>query len=395
MTFIDHTQQAVLHRETYIALLKGILAWGSEKHFAQHVAGITPVYLSNLLNPDHDPPGERMAYQITKALPADAELRLDVLEHMVLARHHQTQADQALQMDWTQQPVEAFHGELRKAYNASTLANNTQSNNMPLVIVRDAGKALLKRINPNTHPEIFAEVCLIVHGAQGALNRHADALFLAKLAGVVLENADPSIDAYNRERIRYLRINAAYAESVTSRSLNLPRPANDLCDGILDTIKAEGKEQRQFWSPYLFKDKIDAVSRLSRFTLSEVEGLANQARAISEVRAMPSDARLLLIIDRALINAYIRYGSDNSLKKAGRLLQWQLDQNDPIAHAEPLLQAMFLSTTARFHWAQGNLDEWQYFIRAMLKIASEAGLEHQISQARGEYGRAMEPFQFP
>jgi hypothetical protein len=390
MTFIAHTEQAILHRETYIALLKGILAWGNEKYFAQNAARITPVYLSNLLDPNHKPPSEKMAYQIAEALPADAELRLDVLEHMVLARQYQSQADQALRMSWTQKPVEAFHVELRKAYDDSTLTNVTRSHTMPLTIVRDAGKTLLRWISPYTYPEIFAEVCLIVHGAQGALNRHADALFLAKLAGVVLENADQAVDSYNRERVRYLRINAAYAESVSSRSLNLPHPSYDLCDGILNIIKAEDKEQRQFWSPYIFKDQIDAVSRLPRFTLSEVEGLANQARAICEARAMPSDARLLFVIDRALINAYIRYGSHSSLKKANRILQKQLDQQDTLIHSEPLLQAMFLNTCAKFHWVKGNMDEWQHFIGAMLKIASEAGLEHQISQARKAYGRAME-----
>jgi hypothetical protein len=393
MMFIDHTQQAILHRETYVALLKGILAWGSEKHFAKDAAGITPVYLSNLLNPEHDPPSEKMAYQIAEALPADAELRLDVLEHMVLARHHQSQIDQALQMNWVDQPLEEFHSELRKAYDASTLTSISRSHSVPLTIVRDAGKALLRRINPYSHPEIFAEVCLIVHGAQGALNRHADALFLAKLAGAVLENADPATDSYDRERIRYLRINAAYAQSVTSRSLNLPRPAYDLCDGILEMAKVENKEQRQFWYPYIFKDKIDAVSRLPRFRLSEVEGLAKQAKAICEARAAPSDARLLLMIDRAIINAYIRYDTDNSLKKAGHILQTQLDKQVAFASSEPLLQAMFLNTCAKFHWVKGNVDEWQHFIGAMLKIASKAGLEHQISQAQAIYGKAIEAFE--
>ncbi len=391
-TFIDHTEQAFLHRATYIAVLKGVLTWGSERQFASHLAGITPVYLSNLLNPDHDPPSERMAYQIAEALPADTELRLDLLEHMVLARQHRSQADQALQMNWTRQPLEAFHSELRSAYDASILTSVSRSYPMPLAIIRDAGKALLRRIHPYTHPEIFAEVCLIIHGAQGALNRHADALFLAKLAGTVLENADPATDSYNDERIRYLQINAAYAESVTSRSLNLPRPSYDLCDRILDMIKAETQAQRQFWNPYIFKDKIDAVSRLPRFTLGEVEGLANQARAICEARAMPSDSRLLLVVDRALINAYIRYGSHSSLKMAGRLLQRQLDRKDIFSDIEPLLQAMFFSTCAKFHWTKGNLDGWQHFISAMLKIASEAGLEHQIQQARHQYGQAIEPF---
>ncbi len=391
-SFIDHSQQAYLHRATYAAVLKGILPWGGEQEFASQVIGITPVYLSNLLNPDHNPPSQRMAYQIAEALPADAELRLDVLEHMVLARQQQAQADQALQMNWTRQPVEAFHDELRKAYDASTLTSFHRIYDMPLAIVRDAGQTLLSRINPRVDPEIFAEICLIVHAAQGALNRHTNALYLAKLAATVLENADPAIDSYDPERIRYLQINAAYAESVTSRNLNLPRPAYDLCDRILDIVKMENKAQRQYWHPQILKDKIEAVSRLPRFTLSEVEGLANQARTICEARAMPSDARLLLIVDRALINAYIRYGSHSSLKKASRFLQQHLDRQGVFSDIEPLLQAMFLNTCARLHWVKGNLDEWQHFMTAMLKIASESGLEHQIAQAKSAYGKAIEPF---
>ena len=172
-TFIDRAQQAFLHQETYRAVLKGVVTWGNEKQFAIRSVGITPNYLSNLLNPDHAPPSPDVAYRIVNALPLDAEQRLSLLEHMLLARQYNAQVVEALRTSVSDHSVDEFHYELRKIFDAVP-------NHATLATIRNAGKAFLRRINPRQHPFVFAEVCLIVNSAQSFLNRFDDALYLAK-----------------------------------------------------------------------------------------------------------------------------------------------------------------------------------------------------------------------
>ncbi|MBK8024621.1 MAG: hypothetical protein IPK19_25145 [Chloroflexi bacterium] len=84
--FLTQAEQAALHRHTYTSVLKGLLAHGEAKYFAAERLGITPVYLSNLLDPDHPPPSPALAKRMVGALPLDADQRTGLLEHMILAR---------------------------------------------------------------------------------------------------------------------------------------------------------------------------------------------------------------------------------------------------------------------------------------------------------------------
>ena len=99
--FIDHAHQARLHQEIYSAVIKGLLTGGKERGFAVKRAEITPNYLSNLLNPDHDPPSPAVAHRIVSALPLDSDQRSRLLEHMLLARQHRSQISESLHAHWS------------------------------------------------------------------------------------------------------------------------------------------------------------------------------------------------------------------------------------------------------------------------------------------------------
>ena len=64
MHYLELAHEAQLHREAYIALLDGLLQTiTAKRHFAQRV-GITPQYLSYLLNPfDRTPSPEVVAFR--------------------------------------------------------------------------------------------------------------------------------------------------------------------------------------------------------------------------------------------------------------------------------------------------------------------------------------------
>ncbi len=75
-----------VHRETYIAILKGQLRKpGAKKAFAAEI-GISPQYLSYLLDPyDHRSPSQGMAQAIVRALSLTEHERSHMLEHLILA----------------------------------------------------------------------------------------------------------------------------------------------------------------------------------------------------------------------------------------------------------------------------------------------------------------------
>lgn len=393
----DRVQKAALHRDTYSSMLKGLLYHGSAKHLAERFIGITPVYLSNLLDADHNPPSEALAHRIVHALPLDTDQRLGLLEHLLLARHYQTAYHQGFHADWSDQNLYeqclAFHS----AYSSCVLEQGTALGHMQMLAVRDLGKSLLNQVNPHRDPLRFAEACLIMHNLQSALNRWDDALFYAKWSESILQYADPEVVGVgdNRAKWDHLRINALDAQIIAYRNLNLPRRSADHSFQALQLLKSAVPEAQTFWMPHLLKDRIETLWRVPRFALGEIEGLADQVRAICEARAAPGDELLLLLVDRALVNGFTRYGSNRSYKKADRILRQRLDGLDSRFSLGLLPRTMFTFTAARYYWSQRRHEEWQHWTREGLKTAAEAGLRHQLSEARRSFGNALDEFDLP
>lgn len=388
-----HVQKAALHRDTYSSMLKGLLSHGSAKVLAAETLRITPVYLSNLLDPDHNPPSEALAHRIVQSLPLDGDQRMGLLEHMLLARQHQTAYHMGFHTDWSDQNLPEQYLTFYNAYTHCVLEQGTALGQMQMLTVRDLGKSLLNQVNPHSDPLRFAESCLIMHNLQSALNRWDDALFYAKWAEAILHHTSPEVAS--RAKWDHLRVNALDAQTIAYRNLNLPRRSADLSLQALQWSQTAVPEAQTFWRPHLLKDHIETLWRVPRFALSEIEGAADQVRAICEARAAPGDELLLLLVDRALINGFTRYGSSRSYRKADRLLRQRLDRLDSLPSLGHLPRTMFSFTAARYYWSQGRHEEWQHWTRECLKTATEAGLRHQLSEARRSFGNVLDEFDLP
>jgi len=385
-SFLTHAQQAALHRETYAHALKGLLPFGAAKDFAEQVIGITPVYLSNLLDPHHNPPSPELAERIVNALPIDRDQQRSLLEHMLLAREVSSQA--ALSLGRHQADVEEMRGahtHLRELYGQTLLTQTDNAPFTPILTLHDAGKTLLIHLNPQRLPLIYVETTLIVHAAQMALNRWVDALYLTRLADTILHSVEEEAIQQDWEWMQHLRINVWYATAITYRSLNLPKPALEQLDRAAHELQRATQLNRSFWLPSLYREKMEIMARLPRFALADAQTLIDQVWTLIDKQG--SSASFVMLMDRALINALLHYGSRRSLKLAGQRVQTWLD-SPPIG--SPLQQVMFWRTSARYFWRSGQQDAWRHTINLLLTTASRFELSHQLSAVQREYSAALD-----
>jgi hypothetical protein len=221
------------------------------------------------------------------------------------------------------------------------------------------------------------------------LNRPSEALYYAKWAQAVLAPLDARAGwGADQSRFDHYRVNVWVAEAVAYHNLGLYQPEAAAYMQAEAAVAEVIPTARGFWVPHLARGEINALRDRPRFTLSEVAGLARQARAVCERRDDPGDQLLLLLLSEAEGRAYLRYGS---LAKAGRVLRRTLETLDQVPASGALHHVMVLKTVARWRWVVGDQTEWMHFMALTLRTAITAGLAHQVAGLRQTYGPALEP----
>jgi hypothetical protein len=387
-TFIELAWESHLHREAYIAILKSAMNTpGSKRLFAQQV-GITPEYLSYLLNPeDHRTPGLKIAEKIAAASPLDPEQRESLLTHLCLASQRRVQEATSLQAELPDRPIAEYVEMLGQAHHLASITTDPLLSKRQYLAVRDASANLLKHLSLQAAPLAVVQICLILHDTQCLLNRPDDALYHAKLASLLTANIDSSAYPGQHAYLDHLEFEARRAQAVAYHNMRLPKEAYACCEAAEATRAM--REQPEVCKPHLYRDKLNIVSRLPRFTLSEADGLAHQVRHICNHRADTLDPVWDFLIQRSLGRAYIAYGN---LHRARRILGGLLSQLHHIPQLGLLHQTLFLNTYAKLLWKLGEHDEWQQTARHAFGLAASAGLIHQFNEMRQDYGPLIVPF---
>lgn len=375
-----------VHREVYIAILNSALrAVGSKARLAARL-DISPAYLSYLLHPDPGTsdssrrPSLRIAEAIARALPLEPDVRDALLEHMHLVHVGRIQQRHMLAETLTEQGVTTQLAALRALHSEATFADPTYGRRAQYRAVLAASRDLLCALTISRHPLAAVELCLLVHDAQCVLNRPDDALFHAKRARAVLDLFGPDVRPSQREQAEAFVVQVFRAESVAYHNLRLGRAAYQ---ASLKAEHADGDHNAPGGQlPHILGDRIAALTDQPRFTLSEVEGLADRAVALCERRAQGLDALWAILIRRSQAQAYITYGN---LKRAGYLLTSLRDQLATIPDFGPLHRVMFLKTDALYWRERGDLAACEQLVREALIIGEAAGLDHQLMQLRQQF----------
>ncbi len=387
MSFLTEAVEAQLHRETYVALLNRLLHTSGNKRELARRAKITPNYLSYILKLDRDPysipitrtPSSKVAQRIAQAIHAPPEIRESLLWHMTLASEKRIQANHVAKLEVLERPLAEVVAEVEQVISQATFASNPELARRYYRAARDMASTVLQQIRPERGPLDYVQLCHVVHDSQCILNRPDDALWHAKLACAVIDSLNLSEYRKERERLDYRALNSIRSEAIAYHIMGHYREALRLYTRA-ETMDAM-KQRADFWKPHIFRDKIKSLAGLPRFSISEVENLADEVTAICEKRSDDYDPLLLLLNSEALARAYIQHGN---YKDARRVLELENDRIDKIPHIGPLHRVLFMRTFARLSRVTQDIPGWDYFIGEAYRLAVESGLQHQTNQIEGE-----------
>lgn len=393
MGVLDSLQTEQLHREVYIAILNSALQKPGEKSRLVRRVGISPQYLSYLLQSEMDNssnsrlPNARIAEKIARELPLEPEQRERLLEHMNLARETTIHP---VRMTLPDNP-RIYVNELTEAGHEASITLDPQMAREKCIYIREKCLQLLRYAVLYTYPFETVKVCMSLHEALCILNQAEDALYYAKFAHAIMENLPrDNYSGNDRERLDRYTIQAIGAEARAYSDLRLYNKAYQTC------LQAEAKAGKIHYQSdtilsQLYRDRLQALCRKPRFALEEAEGLVDSVKMLCERAESDLAPRWLFLANQYLVRAYLNYASDLSLKKAGRLLAEIARQMPDTPHMSPLYQTLFLKTYAKFYWKKGAYIEWEYFIKQAITSAIDAGLAHQISDIKRTYGDALLP----
>jgi len=375
----------LLHKQVYTEVLRGILSTHGMKQSVASAANISPIYLSNILNPDHHPPSIDVARRIIAALPVDPATQDEVTEHIMQARSARTRIDEQMYYAARYEMFEELLLDLQQLHTQSTFGRSPEQTRLAYVALAEQSRNLLDHVNPARYPNTYARICMLAQDALSVLNRHSDALWFGLRAKDIIERTNPDTQA--RDEFEYLQANTYYALSVTYRNLNLHQQAREICHQTIELLKLDPRLSR-FWMPHVLRDEIKALAYIRRFAISEAEGLYFQARTLLDRRDDADNELLDLLLQQALAEAYVGHGTTRSLKKADSLLNWQSDALQQ-PYAGPIHAAILLKTFAQLRWKQGSHEESRDYAQQALDIARTAGLQHQAQQIEQQFGATL------
>jgi len=280
-------------------------------------------------------------------------------------------------------PVEELVEEIKQAHGTATFAQDPALARARYREVEISADQLLRSISPNQDPINYIELCFLMHEALSVLNRNDEALWYGKRSRLVAESIDDPQDyRLDRERLDFFLINSMRAEAVAFHNLKLYRDAFRLCQMAEETDAM--KRTSSFWKPHLYRDTINALEGIPRFSITHVENLSHQVRQICETRNEGADGLLSFLILGSLARAYIKH---QNFKDAQRVLTMGFDRLSTTANLGPLHLVIFFRMYARLYSARGDYgSEWEYFAQRASDLASQAGLEHQLSEMCAEFG---------
>jgi hypothetical protein len=298
-------------------------------------------------------------------------------------------------------PLDECLQRMRTAHWDATYAADPAGARPHFFLLRDLAGEVMSHPATRRQPLAMVETCLLRHDAQSVLDRHGDALFHARLATSIMRSLSHGAHRPSDGRFDHYLVNTVYAEAVTLTTLGLVREAQRSLTTAIASLRRGSAEER-FWLPHIYRRQLAALTGQSRFTMTEAETLANDAKTACAARGDPLDWQVSLLIDVSLARAYLRYGGAvsryrpiRSAKAAYLLLRPGVDALDRIPYLGPLHRVITLRTFARASWANRAHDEaWHYAVLA-LESAEAAGLEHQARVIRRELVGALDSSSLP
>jgi len=384
-------EEAQVHREVAVAILQGVLRErGSKKRLAQRV-GITPQYLSYLLDPfDYRTPSPETARKLVRALPLTREEREELLEHLLLARARRAEAFIAFHHAERLPPhiAEEMIQVLSIALKEAQFGADSEKSRRGYRFVYEGGYCLATHVNPIENPWVFIHASFLAHDAACVLNRHADALYLMKRLAYVPPDVWLDIAGDRKQAVGY-QVHVHLAQATVYYNLGNTREATAHCEQaekLLITPHTGTAELQHRWFPHLYRDRLNILAKTRRFSLAQAERWADQIPEALERSARSEEERELLTFLGyvSLSRVYVRRGNNRNLRKAERILRSLQERVRTLSYIGPLHYTLLFRRMAELHKAKGDMDGWHHFIAMARQEAIAAGLSHQLREIQRE-----------
>lgn len=391
MSWLDAVSLALIHRETYIAILETWVPHGKKGEFARRV-GITQEYLSYLCALDHparvNPPTMRLpspelARKIAEAIPAPREVKQSLLENMELAHVNAARAHYSKHQFLEDRRAAELLSDLERFHRSATFGTDRAEVHRAYRAVRDGAAALIPFLPPSHYPASLAQACLYLHDAQCVLDRADDALRYAKLARLVLEDPGRFEPGFNREQFDNLEINAVRGEGVALHNLGLDRIAQDYY--TLACATPAYRNQRNFWGPLVGRDMLTALVQIPRFGYREAQRIAHDSIDLCERN---NDEFTLFLVRESWLRCLIQRGK---WKRARQVYLEESERIPKLPYVGSLHLALFYKTGADLAWQLKDMKTWTERAGETVALMHQAGLRHQFRLLEKQYGSALRP----
>ena len=226
-----------------------------------------------------------------------------------------------------------------------------------------------------TWPIDYVELCLCLHDALCVLDDAATALQYTRYAETVLNWVDPARYRDCEERVHSLEINTIRGIGVVYNNLDLPTQAAWYFQQARRTTAFV--RRREDWIVHVCRDTLSTIAKQPRFTLSEVEGLANQA-----LESMGDTNRELntLLLKAKLGECYLAYRGRRDY--AGPLLDAVIEETERSTVLGPLHRTIIYRTYALLCRKRADRAGLAHWAARALSVAEEAGLVREARTIR-------------
>ena len=386
MILLSDAQEIEIEREFISAILDSACrAPGSARRIAQH-AQISTVHFSYIRR------GKRLprlhtARDIGNALPFSRERQEEWVCHVEQVWALKRRVRKRFLRLARDSPVDHLVREIKRLHQAALSPKQPRIAKANYRSVKILAEHLIDYIQPNVDPLNYLELSFLLHDTLCVLDRNDQALWYGKRAHWLADSIDdPGMFHTTAAQMDYFRVKAMRAEAVALLNLHLSRAAQELCEHLIGTDAFQRSEQ--FWKPQLYPILIDAIQERPRFSVTQVENLADEARTICDGSTEPQAQLLSLLVATSLARAYIAH---KNFKDAFRILSpWQAHLNT-IPGIGPLDTTGYFRTWGLFYSRRGDYGaEWRHFTSRAAHIAISCGLEYQLDELYHDAGAHAE-----
>lgn len=389
--FIYRQIEADLHLSVAFEIIDSALKWGKRGKFEDKI-GVSRGYLAELMR-EMRPPSKELAERISQNLPLPLSQKQDVLDNFRLAIEKSDFMRQLPEeRDWLEGDA---IGELTRYHLLAAGSKSTQEASTYYRALNALGRVLVVAYR-NTRglkkqSLLVARAHTLLHDVLSVAGKPGSALFHARMArywlqSVPEDNQTERLEVYigeerkKAEVLSYddLLINAIRSEAVSYNSLGLYAKANVLCDQALRNRAVQ--QDPAFWLTQVLRDKMNAISRLPRATVSDIEEIGLRARKICEEN---NDAIGLLLMHSSWARGYL---IRRQYARAKDLLITELGRADRIPGVGQYPKARLLSHLATLSRKQEDKAGWEYYLQQATTIAFEAGLTGLSEELRQGHG---------